>query len=342
MLVGDSGPDLLRHRRRPRRTAKATPGGDVVESQRHRRPPRTALRCRPRRAARAGASRRRRAARSRSASAAMPSPGGELDPGVVAGPALRSARRRRRSGWPAPGRGWPRRGRSRRPRRQPSPPAMPQRARVRRRVVVDQDRLRSAVQPTLPAKSVTQWLTRCGPSLKRGRVDRGVAGDARARQGCIRVARHSPPIERLRAGVLGERRRGRRRCSASPKRMPRADVGAAEAEATGPRAASRRSSRSPPIAGAGGMAVLDRDRQRPQRRPRARVEAAPLALGAGAEQAVLERRPGPARSRRRIRAGRRRCSRRRRRRRSRRPRCRRPIRCSKPSCRACHQVPLTW
>ena len=89
------------------------------------------------------------------------------------------------------------------------------------------------------------------------------------------------------------------------------------------------------------VVVLHRDRQRPQRRPGARFEAAPLALRPRAEQPVFERprgrrEAGDEVARREVGAG------------------GRgedveaavagsvPSRCSIPSCSACHQVPRTW
>ena len=129
--------------------------------------------------------------------------------------------------------------------------------------------------------------------------------------------------------------------SVSPKRTPEPSVAAPEADPWVPRRQPPASS-SPPIAAAGAAVVLDRDRQRPQRRPGAGSRRAPLALRLGAEQPVLERRlrrgeAGDELARGRVGAARPQAKT------SKPPsRCRRPSRCSIPSCSACHQVPRTW
>ena len=144
-----------------------------------------------------------------------------------------------------------------------------------------------AAQPTLPAKSVAQCRERVGAVAEPGRVDRRRARD----QGQARLHPGAPPLAadlHLLAEVLGQVDP-----AAVDRRFAEADPGAAvvapEPEALDP-AAPAAGGQLAADPGAGHAVVFDRDRQRPDRRPRVRFEAAPLGLGAGAEQPVLDRR----------------------------------------------------
>ena len=157
---------------------------------------------------------------------------------------------------------------------------------MRRRVVVDADGLLRR------AGDIAGEVRRAVPQAvvavaEPGRVDRRVPRGGR-RAGLHPGAAPFALDHRLRAGILGEGHPGaveqgfaEAHAAASVVARERDPLGAAAPAAGGQIAADP--GRRPTV-------VLDGDRQRPQRRPRFRFEAAPLAFGPRAEQAILQRR----------------------------------------------------
>ena len=170
----------------------------------------------------------------------------------------------------------------------PAPPvAAGQRggARVGRRVVVDQDGAGGGAAD-IPGEVRRAMPEGVGAVAEPGRVDRRRARD----QGQARLHPGAAPLTadlHLLAEVLGQVDP-----TAVDRRFAEPDPGAAvvapepEALDTAAPAPGGQLAADP---GSGKAVVFDRDRQRPDRRPRGRFEAAPLCFGAGAEQPVLDR-----------------------------------------------------
>ena len=194
-------------------------------------------------------------------------------------------------------------------------------------------------QPTLPAKSVSA-VGRAVRAVAEARSWRSSAQPPPAvSQGRIVVARHSPPIITLAQGYSVSATRAPS-MQVSPKRTPAADVGAPELQAAGPRAASRggagrrRSTRS----GTASSSIVIVSARTADHEPGSRLHDLLSARAqssrssnahCGGEKPAAKSRgvvsvvAAPAKT-------------------SKPPsRSRCPIRCSMPSWRACHQVPLT-
>ena len=322
--------------------AKATAGAHVVEAQRHGRPPSPALRCRPRRAARAAASSSPAAGTFRSSSARRSRAGGELDARCRSRPG-----RSRRQAAPAIGLAGPWSGfvpgdvevvdpapalaAGERDRARVAPAgccrSAPCGRRCRRRC--RRSRSRSA-------------LTACGPSLKlRSCRPPGARRGVESGRAASASPRHSPPIEAFAQGYsvrptrgavdAASPRSGRRRRGRRPRR------GAPGRRAASRRRAGRRRSRPPGRCCPRSVIVSARSADH-----ELGVEASTTCSLRGRRAGGLRR---PASARRKpsdeVAQGRCRCAAGGEDGRSRRRRSTPPSRCSIPSWRACHQVPRT-
>ena len=188
-------------------------------------------------------------ARVRCCSWARPRPAANSHAACRSRPARRSAMRRRRSGWRVPGRGSPRRGRSRSPAASRRRPAAPGRAGEPERCCRSGPSA-PAVQPTLPAKSVAQWRAGAGPSLK---AVVAIACDAATPSSQGRIRRRPPLAADLqrRARVFGQRDPGAVE-EGFAEAHPAAGVGAGDLQGLGaaPPAGRRRARRRSTAAGA--------------------------------------------------------------------------------------------